>query len=149
MPKMRPDRTAIDSGSAPMDARSRTNGRSAVTNAPAGRLDGRSAIGRRVKDLFAALMARLGEPVDVVAQADVLAPAELKVAAEVARARLLEGKNQNSNECVRLENLVRRAEARVGLEPGATTKTEPGDWRDLFAEDDDDQPADDTDGAAL
>lgn len=94
-------------------------------------------------------MTRLGDPADIVAQADIMALAELKVAAEVARVRLLE-KDQSSNECVRLENLVRRAEARVGLEPGAATKTEPGDWRDLFADDDQDeeQPADETDGTA-
>lgn len=124
--------------------------RSAITSAPAARLDGRSAVGRRVKDLFRALMVRLNDPTDVVAQADIMALAELKAAAEVARARLLKGQNQDTNGLVRLENLVRRAEARVGLEPGASTKTEPGDWRDLFTEDDEDeQPADDTDGAAL
>ena len=116
--------------------------RSAITAKPEARLNGNSPVGRRVRDLFKALMTRLGDPVDVVIVADVLALVELKVAAEVARARLLEGKNQTSNECVRLENLVRRAEGRVGLEPGAAAKTDPGSWQDLFV--DDEQSADGT-----
>jgi hypothetical protein len=89
-------------------------------------------------------MTRLGDPSDILVQADILALTELKVAAEAARLRVIEGKDQSSNECVRLENLVRRAEARVGLEPGAATKTEPGTWEDLFAEElDEEQVADD------
>jgi hypothetical protein len=103
----------------------RTSGyRSAITARPEARLDGNSPVGRRVRDLFRALMERLGNPTDVIIVADVLALAELKAAAEVARVRLLE-KGQNSNECVRLENLTRRAEARVGLELGAAAKKEP------------------------
>jgi hypothetical protein len=61
-------------------------------------------------------MARLNEPEDVLVQADILAWAELKTAAEVARAELLEGKGRSSNESVRLENLTRRAAISVGLE---------------------------------
>jgi hypothetical protein len=91
--------------------------RSAITARPEARLDGNSSVGRRVRDLHRALMARLGDPTDVIVVADVLAWAELKAAAEVARARLLEGDNQSSNEVVRLENLTRRAAASVGLEP--------------------------------
>lgn len=67
-------------------------------------------------------MTRLNEPADIVVQADVMALSELKTAAEIARANLLEGKDQSSNECVRLENLVRRAEARVGLVPAASSE---------------------------
>jgi hypothetical protein len=138
------DQPGIGGRSAANNGRSRSDYRSSVTRAPAGRLDGRSAVGKRVRDLFRALMARLNEPADISIQADILALTELKTAAEVARANLLGGKVQSSNELVRLENLVRRAEARVGLEPGAATKTEPGTWEDLFAEDlDEEQAADD------
>jgi len=90
--------------------------RSAVTTRPAARLDGNSAVGRRVRDLFSAIMKRLGDPVDPIIAADALAWSELKTAAEVARADLLEGKGRSSNECVRLENLTRRAAISVGLE---------------------------------
>jgi hypothetical protein len=98
--------------------------RSAITARPEARLDGNSAVGRRIRDLFKGLMERLGNPTDVIVVADVLAWAELKAAAEVARARLLEGNGTSSNECVRLENLVRRAAASVGLEP-STGSSEP------------------------
>jgi hypothetical protein len=90
--------------------------KSAITRSPAGRLDGRSPTGKRVRDLFQAVMARLNQPADVIVQADALAWAELKSASEVARARLLEGDTKSSNEIVRLENLTRRAAISVGLE---------------------------------
>jgi hypothetical protein len=85
-----------------------------------------------VRDLYRALMTRLDNPEDVVVQSDILALAELKTAAEIARANLLEGKVQSSNELVRLENLVRRAEARVGLEPAGPPA--PPSLDDIFAE---------------
>ena len=78
-------------------------------------------------------MARLGNPSDIVVQADIMALAELKAAAETARVRLLNGESQDTNGLVRLENLVRRAEARVGLEP-ATAAKEEGNWQDMFLE---------------
>ena len=141
---MSSDQPGITSGSLANDGRSRADYRSSVTRSPAARLDGRSAAGKRVRDLFRALMVRLNEPADIMVQADIMALVELKVAAETARARLLEGKDQNTNGLVRLENLVRRAEARVGLEPGAATKAEPGTWEDLFVEElDEEQAADD------
>jgi hypothetical protein len=121
--------------------------RSAITARPEARLDGNSPVGRRVRDLFRALMERLGNPTDVIIVADVLALAELKAAAEVARVRLLE-KGQNSNECVRLENLTRRAEARVGLELGAGAKVDAPDWRDLLVGDRDEESDDTTEGGA-
>jgi hypothetical protein len=127
-------RTAKDTPTSPK----RTAGyRSAITSRPAARLDGNSAVGRRVRDLFRAIMTRLDEPADPLIVADCLALAELKTAAEVARVNLLE-KGQSSNECVRLENLVRRAEVRVGLEAGAGAKVDPPDWRDLLVGDQDD-----------
>jgi hypothetical protein len=111
--------------------------RSAVTSRPSARLDGNSPVGRRVRDLYKALSARLGDPADIVIQANILAWAELKAAAEVARARLLEG-GSNSNELVRIENLCRRAAASVGLEPGSSSEPdEPyGRYGGLFIDDD-------------
>jgi hypothetical protein len=134
------DQPGITGRSAADNGRSRSDYRSSVTRSPAGRLDGRSAAGKRVRDLYRALMTRLNEPADIVTQADIMALAELKVAAEVARVRLLE-KDQSSNECVRLENLVRRAEARVGLVPGissAEQQCDPYGYGGLFVDDDDD-----------
>lgn len=129
----------------PTTLRQTSGFRSAVTARPERRLNGNSPAGRRVRDLFQALMTRLGTPTDLIV-ADCLALVELKTGAEIARANLLTGKVSSSNELVRLENLVRRAEARVGLEPGAGAKVEPGDWRDLFA-DDRDESGDAAEGA--
>jgi hypothetical protein len=111
--------------------------RSAVTARPDRRLNGNSPAGRRVRDLFAGLMTRLNSPTDITVQAAVLALAELVTAAENARAHLLEGKVSSSNELVRLENLVRRAEIRVGLVPGAATAADEVDYRfgGLFVDD--------------
>jgi hypothetical protein len=61
-------------------------------------------------------MERLGHPSDRVVQADALALAELKTAAEAARTRMLNGEDRDPDQLVRLENLVRRAERRLGLD---------------------------------
>jgi hypothetical protein len=137
------DQPGINGGSAAdrpaITGRSSAGYRSAVTRSPAARLDGRSPTGKRIRDLYAALTERLNQPADIMVQADIMALVELKVAAEAARLRLLEGKDQNTNGLVRLENLVRRAEARVGLEAGAGTKVDPPDWRDLLPDDEEDE----------
>jgi hypothetical protein len=123
----------------PTSPRRTASGRSAITNRPSRRLNGNSPVGRRVRDLFHGLMERLDNPVDVVTVADVLALAELKTAAEVARVRMLEGGgDRGSNECVRLENLVRRAEARIGLAAGST-KADPETLEEYLARTDPDQ----------
>jgi len=133
---------AVTANVATTTARQTAGFRSALTARPEARLNGNSPVGRRVRDLFKALMTRLGDPVDVVVVADVLAWAELKAAAEVARADLLEGKGRSSNECVRLENLVRRAAASVGLEPTAGSSDSDSDtlYGGLFI-DDNEEPA--------
>jgi hypothetical protein len=135
---MTSDQAGITTGSAPMTGRSGSNYKSSVTRSPSTRIDGRSAAGRRIRDLYGQLMQRLNQPADIMVQADIMALVELKVAAEAARLRLLEGKDQNTNGLVRLENLVRRAEARVGLVPGgASTDEDPDAYRygGLFIED--------------
>jgi hypothetical protein len=129
---------------APTSPRQTPGYRSAVTARPEARLNGNSPAGRRVRDLYRGLMQRLDSPADITMQAAVLALSELLTAAENARANLLEGRVQSSNELVRLENLVRRAEIRVGLVPGAlSTQQDPDAYRygGLFIDDDGDDDA--------
>jgi hypothetical protein len=130
----------------PATPRQTSGFRSAVTARPERRLNGNSPAGRRVRDLYAGLMQRLEAPTDITIQAAVLALSELLTAAENARANLLNGKVSSSNELVRLENLVRRAEIRVGLVPGAPTAGEETDNRfgGLFIEDVPDEAAEPT-----
>jgi hypothetical protein len=96
--------------------------RAHVTNDPIrARCNRRTAEGRRRADLFRAYMAALGNPPDALSQTNALCAAELKQAAEDARARLLAGAG-NANEVVRLENLASRAERKLGLKAGAKPK---------------------------
>jgi hypothetical protein len=80
--------------------------RSRVTNSPAKHVSGRTAVGRRVRDLYAALMESVGNPTDVLIAADVLRVAELRTAAEDLRARVLAGNGGDPADLVRLENLA-------------------------------------------
>jgi hypothetical protein len=61
-------------------------------------------------------MAALGSPEDVVTQASILAAAELKVAAEDARKRTLDGAG-DADALVRIENLAHRAERKLRIKP--------------------------------
>jgi hypothetical protein len=61
----------------------------------------------------------LGDPADALTQANILTAAELKVACEDARTKMLEG-DGDVDALVRLENLSNRAEKRLGLK--AVTK---------------------------
>ena len=89
---------------------------SATTNDPvAARTSLNTARGRRIADLFRAFMVALNNPSDAITQANVLAAAELKVAAEDARKRLLDGTGGDADALVRLENLAHRAERKLGL----------------------------------
>lgn len=102
--------------------------RAAVTNNPLRRASGNTAAGRRVRDLYRAYLEAMGNPADAVAQADALAAAELKVAAEEARGRLLSGETADVDQVVRIENLAHRASRKLGIRPGgapaATTLAE-------------------------
>jgi hypothetical protein len=95
------------------DARPLTS-RSATTNKPLRRANGNTAAGRRVRDLYRALLAGMSNP-DDVRRAQALAAAELTVAAENARAELLAGQG-DVEQIVRLENLANRAVKRLGLQ---------------------------------
>jgi hypothetical protein len=88
--------------------------RSRVTNAPMCRQRGTTAKGRRLRDLYIGYMAALGHPTDIVGQTNCLKAAELVLAAETARASLLNGAG-DANTVVRLENLADRAIRRLGL----------------------------------
>jgi hypothetical protein len=111
--------------------------RSRTTNAPVkSRHNLNSAPGRRVSDLYRAALAAMGNPIDAVSQANALAAAELKVAAENERAKLLAGAG-NADALVRVENLAARAERKLGIKAGASAKPKmlPIDiWRAQQAE---------------
>jgi hypothetical protein len=80
------------------------------------RANGNTAQGRRVGDLYRAFIARIGDPDDLVAQSDCLACAELTAACEACRAQVLAGEAADADAAdrlVRLENLARRAEAKL------------------------------------
>jgi hypothetical protein len=82
MTKSLPDRSGI-AGVALPDRSPKTTNRSAMTNDPlAGRANPRTARGRRVRDLFRSLVARLPEPRDPIAEAQALKIAELTSLAE-------------------------------------------------------------------
>jgi hypothetical protein len=86
MSKSLPDRSGI-AGVALPDRSPKTTNRSAMTNDPlAGRANARTPRGRRVRDLYRALVGRLAER-DPVGEAQALKIAELTVLAEDARAK--------------------------------------------------------------
>ncbi len=98
---------------------------SATTNDPlAARVDGRTAQGRRTRDLYWSLYAALGRPEDLATKALILAAAELVTLAEVARADLLGGRG-DVNQVVRLENLSTRALRRIGVDGPAAKPVGP------------------------
>jgi hypothetical protein len=89
--------------------------RSAVTNNPAMR-HGRTAEGRRVRDLYAGYLAALGGPVDTPTLALILAAAEAVAIAEIARRDCLAGLTGTKAEVsIRLENMANRSLRRIGL----------------------------------
>jgi hypothetical protein len=68
--------------------------------------------------LYRAYIAAMGGTTDTIHQANALAAAELKVTAEDARKRMLDG-GGDADQLVRLENLAHRAERKLGIQPGA------------------------------
>ena len=88
--------------------------RSATTNGPMRRTSGNTAAGRRVRDLYNAFLQHMTNPTDTIAQANALNAAELTVAVENVRAKLLAGQG-DVEQIVRLENLANRAVRRLGL----------------------------------
>jgi hypothetical protein len=89
MTKSLPDRSGI-AGVALPDRSPKTTNRSAMTNDPlAGRANPRTARGRRVRDLYRALVGNLPDR-DPVAEAQALKIAELTALTEAARAKAAE-----------------------------------------------------------
>jgi len=92
--------------------------RSRVTNSAghvAG-IDGRSPLGRRIRDLFKAFRSRLdAAAVDDVTAAKIKTAAETRAIAEEARAMFLRGETVSLEDIVRLENQAARAERALGL----------------------------------
>jgi hypothetical protein len=88
--------------------------RSRVTNDPMRRHRGKTADARRVRDLYLSYMSALGNPLNAIVQANVAKAAELVAAAEIARAKLIDGAG-DANQLVRIENLAARAVRSLGL----------------------------------
>ena len=99
--------------------------RARITNNPISvRADLNTSQGRRVADLYRSYLRAMGDPADTAAQADVLAAAELTVAAEMARVDLLAGK-ADVDQLVKLENLAARAIRRLGIRQNAASAPVP------------------------
>jgi hypothetical protein len=94
--------------------------RSRTTNDPLSRNSQATAAGRRVADLFRSFLRAMADR-GCIAQADALRAAELTVAAEDARARLLAGAG-DADELVRIENLAARAVRKLGLDQQRAAK---------------------------
>lgn len=89
--------------------------RSRVSNDPFTRNNAGTARGRRVNDLLRSYLRAMSNRSNCFAQADALRAAELMVAAEEARAKLLAG-DGDADAVVRLENLAARAVRKLGLD---------------------------------
>jgi len=89
---------------------------SRTTNDPLAGVPRNTAAGRRVADLYRAYVTALGNPSETIVLANALAAAELTVAAEAARSKLLAGAG-NADAVVRIENLAARALKRLGIRP--------------------------------
>lgn len=114
----RPNKAGAMSGRGSALANPVPRHRSRTTNNPlAVRASHRTAQGRRIRDLYRSYLKAMGDPTEPRLQADALAAAELKVAAEIERAKLLAGQG-DADAPVRVENLAARAERKLGLKPG-------------------------------
>jgi hypothetical protein len=101
--------------------------RAKLTNNPAGAgRHGQSAEGRRVRDLYRAFVAQLGNPTDAGVQAAVLAAAENVVIAEQVRALFLAGAPAvSASDVVRAESTSNRSQRRLGLHKPAQKPAGP------------------------
>ncbi len=98
---------------AAMPWRSRTS-----SNPMGARANGNSKQGRRIRDLYRGMLERIDAAPDLLVKAEILAAAELKVAAENARSRLLAGDVAGLDQVIRLERLAASTER--GLRKYAT-----------------------------
>jgi hypothetical protein len=84
------------------------------------RLDGRTYVARRIRELTAGLLAELGGNASPLLAVRVRRVAELTAAAEVLRNRALKGESIDIDKLTKLESETRRAERALGI------KIEPG-----------------------
>ena len=89
--------------------------RAKATNQPlSGRANRHTARGRRICDLFDSYLEAMPAK-DVLAHANALAAAELRVAAEDMRAAMADGTTIDYEQLIRLENVAARAEKKLGI----------------------------------
>jgi hypothetical protein len=123
---MTPNRTVI-AGASPPD-RSLVAGRSqasAQTNTPMSRWNGRSALGRRCKDLFRSYWKQAGNPTEPATQAAIMSLAEQTVISELARSDCLADGGMtkiNLELVIRAENLANRTLRRLKLDKSVSSK---------------------------
>jgi hypothetical protein len=98
--------------------------RAKSTNDPLHSHDGNTSRGRRIRDLYEAYLEAMGNPTDPLPQANAIAAAELKTAAEECRAAMLAGTGDSGQleQLIRLENLAGRAERKLGIKHRSGTK---------------------------
>jgi hypothetical protein len=99
--------------------------RSKTTNKPSKMvIDGRSPVGRRVRDIAEAFATQMGgwAALSDMQAAAVRRAAELHALAEQARADALKNGNADPEQLVRLENLARKAEHWLGIKPKGEPK---------------------------
>ena len=104
---------------APLSSRARSvelpsRQRSRRTNRPIAA--GNSSTSRRVRDLTAAFLSALGNPVDIALQAQAVAAAEMTAIAELMRERTLQGDEVDLVQLVRLQGAADRATRKLGLD---------------------------------
>jgi hypothetical protein len=117
----RPVAVATSSTSRPHNVDLPSRQRARRTNDPfAGGLSKNTAAGRRINDLLRSFMRAMGDPADTIAQANALRAAELTVAAETARAKLLAG-DGDIDAVVRIEGMAARSVRALGIKPGKAT----------------------------
>jgi hypothetical protein len=80
----------------------------------AGGLSKNTSAGRRVADLLRAFLRAMGDPTDAVLQSNALRAAELTVATETARAKLLAG-DGDIDAVVRIEGMAARSVRALGI----------------------------------
>jgi hypothetical protein len=113
-----PSKAGATSGHGSVLAKLTARHRSRTTNNPlAVRASHRTAQGRRIRDLYQSYLRAMGNPTEAHLQADALTAAELRVAAENERAKVLAG-HGSADDLVRVENLADRAVRKLGLKPG-------------------------------
>lgn len=111
--------------------------RAKTSNNPLSRINGNTRRGRRFSDLLRSYLRAMGSPVEANRQADAIAAAELKCAAEDLRARLLAGPNAglaDLEQIIRLENAADRAVRKLGLRPAGKAAAPVESYLELAAQ---------------